>query len=49
MVDEGSPDSHSTDLNISGEEGHCKKESTQTKVAASQRRGCVKTAPSLPH
>ena len=24
MVDEGSPDSHSTDLNISGEEGHCK-------------------------
>ena len=52
MVDEGSPDSHSTDLNISGEEGHCKtlkKEGTQTKVAASQRRGCIKTAPSLPH
>ena len=24
IVDEGSPDSHSTDMSISGEEGHCK-------------------------
>ena len=24
IVDEGSPESHSTDLSISGEEGHCK-------------------------
>ena len=24
IVDEGSPESHSTDMSISGEEGHCK-------------------------